>query len=301
MRERFGLRVTPERRKAALLEADKALANWSLKLPENVRMSTNDVDSWPALLHLTYNNFLILLHRPHPRASAYSDDYGPNDAEICSAAASVIVSIFEELREKDRIKYLWVSAVNSLFTAMVQIRVELRFSNPVLAINALRRFDSTLISLRTLSDYWLGAESILQLFESSKRLKHDMEMVKMKQPNSLPKDGDLVLKGSSHTTPQMDVPTPQGQLQTWYSKTQLNERLNYFAKQPLEAPIEGPAPAEPLGEHGDWRQLFSIVDSEPCGPFIPGNLTDMEDEWRELYLHEPGMTDYFQDTAWLPT
>ncbi|WEW58867.1 hypothetical protein PRK78_004335 [Emydomyces testavorans] len=300
MRERFGLRVDPERRKAALLEADKALANWSLKLPDNVRMSTTDVDSWPALLHLTYNNFLILLHRPHPRASAYSDDYGPNDAEICSAAASVIVSIFEELREKDRVKYLWVSAVNSLFTAMIQIRVELRFSNPVLAINALRRFDSTLCSLRTLANYWLGAETILQLFESSKRLKHDMEMVKLKQPNSLSKDGEPVLKGSSHSTPQMDVTTPQAQLHTWYSKPQLNERLNYFAKQTATSAIEGLAQTDQLSEHGDWRQLFSIVDSEPCGAFIPENLTDMENEWRELYLHEPGMTDYFQDTAWLP-
>ncbi|EEP76976.1 acetamidase regulatory protein [Uncinocarpus reesii 1704] len=301
MRERFGLRVTPERRKAALLEADKALADWSLKLPDNVRMSTADVDSWPALLHLTYNNFLILLHRPHPKASAYSDDYGPNDAEICSAAASVIVSIFEELREKDRVKYLWVSAVNSLFTAMIQIRVELRFSNPVLAINALRRFDSTLCSLRTLADYWLGAETILRLFESSKRLKHDMEMVKMKQPN-MPKDGEPVIKGSTQSTPQMDIPTPQGQqLQSWYSKPHLNERLNYFAKQTPAPTVDNPAQAAQLGEPGDWRQLFSIVDSEPCGPFIPENLTDMEDEWRELYLHEPGMADYFQDTAWLPS
>ncbi|EFW17212.1 hypothetical protein D8B26_003950 [Coccidioides posadasii str. Silveira] len=301
MRERFGLRVSPERRKAALLDADKALANWSLKLPDNVRMSTTDVDSWPALLHLTYNNFLILLHRPHPRASAYSDDYGPNDAEICSAAAGVIVSIFEELREKGRIKYLWVSAVNSLFTAMIQIRVELRFSNPVLAINALRRFDSTLCSLRALSDYWLGAETILRLFESSKRLKHDMEMVKMKQPNSLPKDGELVVKEpTNNSTPQIDVTTPQGPMQPWYQKPQLNERLNYFAKQSPAPAAEGPPQTDQVGEHGDWRQLFSIVDSEPCGPFIPENLTDMEDEWRELYLHEPAMTDYFQDTAWIP-
>ncbi|KAI1974874.1 hypothetical protein LOZ53_002419 [Ophidiomyces ophidiicola] len=305
MRERFGLRVTPERRKAALMEADKALANWSLKLPDNVRMSSTDVDAWPALLHLTYNNFLILLHRPHPRASAYSDDYGPNDAEICSAAASVIVSIFEELREKDRIKYLWVSAVNSLFTAMIQIRVELQFSNPVLAINALRRFDSTLCSLRALSSYWLGAETILRLFESSKRLKHDMEMVKLKQPTTVPKEGEVVVKGHSHPPPPPPPPppidpAPPQVLQSWYSKGgHLNDRLNAFAN-PSGPVVDGPEQPEQLGEPGDWRQLFSIVDSEPCGPFIPENLTDMEDEWRELYLHEPGMADYFQDTTWLP-
>ncbi|TPR11876.1 hypothetical protein CAN33_0050905 [Aspergillus niger] len=153
VRSRFGLRVSAERRKAVLLEADEALANWSLKLPDKLRLRASDMDPWSAMLHLTYNNFLILLHRPHPRASAYSDDYGPHDAEICSAAAGVITSIFEELRLNDRLKFLWYSGVHTLFTAMIQVRVELRFSNPVLAINALRRFDSASYSLRELASY----------------------------------------------------------------------------------------------------------------------------------------------------
>lgn len=103
MRERFGLRVSTERRKTVLGEADEALASWSLRLPDTLRLRASDVDPWSATLHLTYNNFLILLHRPHPRASAYSDDYGPHDAEICSAAAGVIASIFEELRLNNRL------------------------------------------------------------------------------------------------------------------------------------------------------------------------------------------------------
>jgi transcriptional regulatory protein AMDR len=129
------------------------------------------------MLHLTYNNFLILLHRPHPKASAYSEDYGPHDAEICSAAAGVITSIIEELRQQNGIRYLWCSGVFTVFTAMIQVRVELRFSNPVLAINALRRFDSTLHSLRELADYWSSAETILRLFENSKRLQQDLRVV----------------------------------------------------------------------------------------------------------------------------
>lgn len=176
VRERFGLRVSSERRKAALQEADEALANWSLRLPDHLRLRASDMDPWSAMLHLTYNNFLILLHRPHPRASAYSDDYGPHDAEICSAAAGVITSIFEELRLNDRLKYLWYSGVHTLFTAMIQVRVELRFSNPVLAINALRRFDSASCSLRELAKYWSHATTILRLFEDSKRLQKDLRL-----------------------------------------------------------------------------------------------------------------------------
>ena len=176
IRDRFGLRATDERRKAVLQEADESLANWSLKLPDNLRLRASDMDPWSAMLHLTYNNFLILLHRPHPRASAYSDDYGPHDAEICSAAASVIASIFEELRLHDRLRFLWYTGVHTLFTAMIQVRVELRFSNPVLAINALRRFDSATYSLRELAAYWVHAGTILRLFEDSKRLKEDLRL-----------------------------------------------------------------------------------------------------------------------------
>ncbi|KAM5458103.1 hypothetical protein McanCB56680_005424 [Microsporum canis] len=311
VRERFGLRISPERRKAILSEADRALANWSIKLPDTVRMSTTDMDAWPALLHLTYNNFLILLHRPHPRASA--DTYAHNDAEICSAAAGVIVSIFEELREKDRIKYLWSSAVNTLFTAMIQIRVELRFSNPVLAINALRRFDSTLVTLRALSEYWHNAESIFHLFESSKRLKYDMQMVKSKQTNTArAREGDPISKVSEGPPPQVEALLPQSQLQSWWPKTQFSERLNYFTHSEPIVPVSGPQPQQPQqqqqhpqpsehlpGQGPDWRQLFTFAESEPCGAVVPENLNDMEDEWRELYLHDPGLTDYFQESTWL--
>ncbi|KAK2773146.1 hypothetical protein FQN52_001845 [Onygenales sp. PD_12] len=302
MKERFGLRVSPERRKAVLNEADKALANWSLMLPDTVRMSTTNSDSWPALLHLTYNNFLILLHRPHPRASAYSDDYGPNDAEICSAAAGVIVSILEDLRDKDRLKYLWISSVNALFTAMIQVRVELRFSNPVLAINGLRRFDSTLASLRILAEYWLNAETILRLFESSKRLQRDIQAVKSKDPTYKSKDaGHHPPKFSDQITPESDQ-SPSSHPSLWSSGNHLTDRAR-----PLTGPVQPHAvdhlgtvngTGDPSGP-SDWRQLFAFGESQQAKPIVSEDLTDMEDEWRELYLHEPGMADYFQDTAWM--
>ncbi|KAL1952520.1 hypothetical protein VTO42DRAFT_5097 [Malbranchea cinnamomea] len=306
-RERFGLRVSPERRKAVVAEADKALANWSLMLPDTVRMSSSDMDSWPALLHLTYNNFLILLHRPHPKAAAYSDDYSPNDAEICSAAAGVIVSIFEELRAKDRLKYLWVSSVTALFTAMIQIRVELRFSNPVLAMNALRRFDSTMNSLRCLSEYWLSAETIFRLFESSKRLQRDLEMVKMNQPARKAKEEDDPTKPPAQLTPPMDPPGIQTHMEIWRPRPQFEESFTYFHKQPAAPTMEATGQAEEQEQQqqqtgpdqADWRQLFAFGDTDHSMPIIPENFPDMEDEWRDLYLHGPEMTDYFPDSSWL--
>ncbi|KAI5301046.1 hypothetical protein KEM56_002019 [Ascosphaera pollenicola] len=177
IRERFGLHVSAERRKLALLQADKALAHWSSMLPPHLCMTSNvnhSPDCWAAKLHLVYHNLLILLHRPHPRA----DDYGPNDAEICIAAAGVIVATMEDLRQKDQLKYLWVSSVNAMFTAMIQVRVELCFSNALLAMNALGRFNSAATSLKVLGEYWIIAETLTRIFLNSKRLQRDLQALR---------------------------------------------------------------------------------------------------------------------------
>jgi len=44
---------------------------------------------------------------------------------------------------------------------MNQVSVELSFSNPILAINTLRRFDSAHLSLRELAQFSVNPESIL--------------------------------------------------------------------------------------------------------------------------------------------
>lgn len=330
VRERFGLRTSAERRKAALPEADEALANWSLKLPDRLRLRASDMDPWSAMLHLTYNNFLILLHRPHPRASAYSDDYGPHDAEICSAAAGVIASIFEELRLHDRLKFLWYSGVHTLFTAMIQVRVELRFSNPVLAINALRRFDSASYSLRELAQFWSHASTILRLFEESRRLQEDLQgpntasegpgrfsnnSVNNNTSTSQQKSTSTVFNSanlnntsipanniipSSQPNGQVsyDVPTPD-------STTQQPPALSPHTAQPFDTwiPTNNLTPMDSVENHRellDWRQLFSFSDLE--GPVLPSameGITELEDEWRQIYWQETPMSDLLQDGGWM--
>lgn len=198
IRERFGLHVSAERRKLALLQADKALAHWSSMLPPHLCMTSdveNSPDCWAAKLHLVYHNLLILLHRPHPRA----DDYGPHDAEICIAAAGVIVATMEDLRQKDRLKYLWVSSVNAMFTAMIQVRVELCFSNALLAMNALGRFNSAATSLKVLGEYWIIAETLTRVFMNSKRLQRDLQDLRHDTKNDQFNDAekDLEFSGSS--------------------------------------------------------------------------------------------------------
>ncbi|GLI77461.1 hypothetical protein PoHVEF18_005751 [Penicillium ochrochloron] len=328
--DRFGLRATDERRKAVLQEADESLANWSLKLPDNLRLRASDMDPWSAMLHLTYNNFLILLHRPHPRASAYSDDYGPHDAEICSAAAGVIASIFEELRLNDRLKFLWYTGVHTLFTAMIQVRVELRFSNPVLAINALRRFDSASYSLRELAAYWVHAGTILRLFEDSKRLQEDLRLATtgghkpyvppQSQPPPPPPIKALQVTSPAppttmHTPRPMSygVPTPDSTLsQQTTMSPQANPGFENWITAPLRlnvGPLERNDPYSTVmqvdqmdqsRDYPDWRQLFSFTDSDLPVPMAMEGLMELEDEWRQIYWQDTPMTDLMQDGGWIP-
>lgn len=312
VRERFGLRVTPERRKVALQEADGSLANWSLRLPDNLRLRASDMDPWSAMLHLTYNNFLILLHRPHPRASAYSDDYGPHDAEICSAAAGVIASIFEELRFNNRLKLLWYTGVHTLFTAMIQVRVELRFSNPVLAINALRRFDSASHSLRELSDYWLHATTILRLFEDSRRLQEDLQTATTERPRKFGEadttqqnpdhtPNPTVLPTSSQKQPQQQLPLnipPTPDLTAQLPQNPVNQPAefgNWMASATLPSVESLDQPREFL----DWRQLFSFTDPDQPVPMAMEGLPELEEEWRQIYWQDLPMSDLLQDGGWM--
>jgi transcriptional regulatory protein AMDR len=101
VKERFGLRVSQENRRRALERGDESLAKWCRALPEQLQLHSSNFNVWSRSLHLTYNNLLILLHRPRPRASQGSHDHGPNDSDICSSGASTIISTFEELRQKD--------------------------------------------------------------------------------------------------------------------------------------------------------------------------------------------------------
>ncbi|KAL2822568.1 fungal-specific transcription factor domain-containing protein [Aspergillus granulosus] len=333
-RERFGLRISAERRKAALIEADEALANWSLRLPDRLRLRASDMDPWSAMLHLTYNNFLILLHRPHPRASAYSDDYGPHDAEICSAAAGVIASIFEELRLHDRLKFLWYSGVHTLFTAMIQVRVELRFSNPVLAINALRRFDSASYSLRELAQYWSHASTILRLFEDSRRLQEDLRAATTERPRRLSShNNNNTTSATSPSKPALSssipstnpgststvttntilIPAPQSNMNnnpydvpTPDSTPQAQQQtLSPHATQPFDTwiPSTNFTPMDTVDnqrESLDWRQLFSFTDMEgPVLPSVMEGITELEDEWRQIYWQETPMSDLWQDGGWM--
>jgi transcriptional regulatory protein AMDR len=168
MRKRVTLRSTPTERAAATVEADAALANLVTHLPEKLHSAETSPDHWQAMFHLTYNNFLILLHRPSP--SQMQDVECPStapdtDLSICCDAASTICSIFESLRKRNLLNRLWIPSIHVLFTALVHVSDQMHSPNPLIVAKSKRLFDSLILTLHALKGQWLYAHSLLAVFE----------------------------------------------------------------------------------------------------------------------------------------
>jgi transcriptional regulatory protein AMDR len=167
MRKRVSIRSSAADRARATKQADQRLAEFITNLPEQLQLSLTELDTWQATLHLSYNNFLILLHRPLPWKEQTESNPDPiGDLHICSDAVVAIVSIFEGLRRRGYLGNLWLPSIYTLFTAMVYITRELDSVNPVVAAKSSRMFDSLLLTLRELSQHWLYAQSLIRLFEN---------------------------------------------------------------------------------------------------------------------------------------
>ncbi|KAK2056444.1 fungal-specific transcription factor domain-containing protein [Colletotrichum caudatum] len=166
MRKRVALRSTAEDRAKSTREADTALAELMTSLPERLQPSQSEPDIWQATFHLTYNNFLILLHRPPPRpVQGDSTAEAGTDLSICSDAAATVSSIFESLRKRNMLSGLWLPSIHVLFTALVHTSTQMHSSNPIVAAKSKRHSESMIQTLHSLKSQWLYARSLLNLFE----------------------------------------------------------------------------------------------------------------------------------------
>lgn len=166
MKKRVSLQSSLADKIEATRQADEALAQFMTHLPERLRLPVPTPDTWQATLHLTYNNFLLLLHRPPPRpGSQESLMVNASDLDICGDAVVVVSSIFESLRARDLLCKLWLPAMHVLFTATVHVASQLGSASPLVSAKSLRMFDSFLLTLSHLCRQWMYAQSLLRLFE----------------------------------------------------------------------------------------------------------------------------------------
>ncbi|TPX11502.1 uncharacterized protein E0L32_007713 [Thyridium curvatum] len=257
--------TSPEVRLASMRKADESLANWSIQLPQPLQLNIGpNLDPWTALVQLQYNTVLLLLHRQQPYPEA-DDDVRPDDVDICTNAAVAIQQIFQYLNEREQIKYLWTSAINFLFTALIQLSVEVRIANPVLAISAIRRYDSALSSLRRVAEYWPNAQSVIEFFENSVRLQGVNEAQTTQEPSA------------EDATTAHDI----GQ-ELHAGEVEQPENFN-IALQSLESGTD------PYGL--DLAQLFTNIMSGRQYPQSDEAVGNPWSEWQRIYWQRPGCPD----------
>lgn len=162
----MSLRASEASRLEATRRGDEALADFIDELPEQLRKSLSEADIWQSTLDLTYNNFLILLHRFPPRSEGHlHKPEMANDSSICGDATAVLTSTLDTLRVRQDLSKLWWCGSHALFTAIIHVSGELESTNPLVVAKSSRIFESLLVSLRDLSGQWLYAKSLLRLFE----------------------------------------------------------------------------------------------------------------------------------------
>lgn len=194
MKKRWALRSSTQERIQASRQADEALAEFIINLPPSLKLSFSRLSPWTATLHLTYNNFVLLLHRPPPLAM---DEVAVacQDSTLCGAATAAMSSIFETICHHCDASTLWLYSVHAMFTALIQVSNELTSPNPIVVARSQIIFDTLMDALKYLSNYWQFAENILRLFkqrgeyliqDAAKTSKPDVESFTLRPPPLAP-------------------------------------------------------------------------------------------------------------------
>ncbi|KAJ4011813.1 hypothetical protein NW752_004215 [Fusarium irregulare] len=131
-----------------------------------MQLMHSNINNGQAILHLTYNNFILLLHRPAPRPHAGDSAVEScADPVVCGDAIAEIGSIFDTLFKEQTLSSMWFYGNHVLFTARIYAMNEFSSNKPLIAVKSRRLLGILIGSLRGLSEYWRFAQSLLQVFE----------------------------------------------------------------------------------------------------------------------------------------
>ncbi len=161
MRRRWALRATVQERIEATEQADERLAKFIQQLPPALQPSLGYPNVWQASLHLTYNSFLLLLHRLPPRPDL-SDALSRACAspDICADSSALLATLLDSLHAHGGLRSLCFFGVHTIFTALIFIKSQLCSSNPLVVAKAARSFRSFSVALSNLSSSWSFAKDL---------------------------------------------------------------------------------------------------------------------------------------------
>lgn len=200
------------------------------------------------------------------RHSGVESSKRDENAEICVAAAGVVQSLFHTLCQTDGIRCLWMSIINCLFSALVQLSTEIRISNPLLAISALRRYDSALVSLKELAEYWPNAKSILHFFENSVRINSQLQ--------------------DSHGVSHLSNEDPENQEDALQQST-----IHHTTKDNEEVMDGSQRRPDELNDPSAWGATEDT--NEPGDLNSTGAILDSWRQWQSHHWHTPEFSDEY--------
>ncbi|CAK7238364.1 hypothetical protein SEUCBS140593_010592 [Sporothrix eucalyptigena] len=333
----------------SLRRTDEALANWSLHLPPSLQLgghgngdyssspTSSKTNVWTAFLHLTYNTALLLLHRQSPSLASASTSKATipsaDDVEICTNAAVAIQQIFHAVCSSGQAVYLWSSAINSLFTALIQLSGDVQRSttssstadptgNPLLAVAALRRYDAALSSLRQLAVYWPNAQAVVQFFEQSVRTAPmrattataddtttSLPTITHSSANTTTVDSTDITRATTPLPPQdPTIPDIEDSVLSKDNIPRYNSQEDMqMIMEPVVDSMHPQIPHEPADNEDDLaNHLLSglVAASRQIMPFEGGHPQHMDawntgangvfnTDWQRIYWQQPELTDDF--------
>lgn len=258
---------------------DAALAEWLVELPtdfqEYSRQTAVEWDYWPSLLHLTYNTVLVQFHRRLDDSDSDPSSHSAgNDEDICAGAASNIIRIFDQLDQHSALRFCWFWAPSTLFTAMLEIRGQLKCRNPILALRIKEKYDAGLLSLHKLTRHWLYATSILRLFQSNSIEKSQKDTANQER-----------------STPRTDHNIPE-----WESPAATVSSLGAISNSATQGVASMLSQSHPDAQEMDWVRLQQYADPATVNMHVEQNRWHNSlNEWQSVYWSDPLASIHLED------
>ena len=140
------------------------LFKWKQQLPLCIQLSSDSgeqPDFQASMLHLAYNNLLILLHRS---AFITNEDADSEAANIALQAASRNSRIIEDMLSDGNIRHAQIHVITNLFNTLCICVAHLRRSSSITRSIAEHRAKLCLLGLQELQGTWEVTNWVLQLF-----------------------------------------------------------------------------------------------------------------------------------------
>ncbi len=159
------------------------LSSWYRELPEILRLGNGAGGLFVGMLHIAYNNLLILLSRSVSVAGGQAG--AEEDSRIAYSAACRISQLAEDLLVENVIGYGQIHLITCLFNALCIHTVNLRRVEGISRLVAEHRAKVCLYGLRELQKTWEVTNWVLQLF-----FQHlDRSMARRLQTSDQEEDG----------------------------------------------------------------------------------------------------------------